>query len=146
MNSSPTVAWKQPANWMTKVVLDASAVLAVLHKEPGADLVLARIGGAAISAVNFAEVVTRLAQKGGDLSQVLTDLHNLLGDIRPFDLQQAEAAGLLDTSTRPYGLSLGDRACLALAKHLNVPALTADQVWARLEIGVTIELIRGNPS
>ncbi len=131
---------------MTKVVLDASAVLAVLHKEPGADLVLSRIGGASISAVNFAEVVTRLAQKGTDLSQVLTDLHNLLGDIRPFDLVQAEAAGLLETSTRPHGLSLGDRACLVLAKHLNVPVLTADQVWAKLEIGVTIELIRGNPS
>jgi PIN domain nuclease of toxin-antitoxin system len=131
---------------MSKVVLDASAVLAVLHKEPGADLVLARIGEASISAVNFAEVVTRLAKTGNDLSQVLTDLHNLLGDIRPFDLQQAEAAGVLDISTRRYGLSLGDRACLVLAQHLNLPVLTADHMWAKLEIGVTIELIRGTLS
>lgn len=140
MSCSPTAARKRTG--MPSVVLDASAVLAVLQREPGADRVLARLGGAAISAVNFAEVVTRLASKGTDLAQVLTDLHTLLGDIRPFDIRQAEAAGLLSASTRPFGLSLGDRACLTLAKHLNVPVLTADRAWAKLDVGVAVELIR----
>jgi PIN domain nuclease of toxin-antitoxin system len=131
---------------MSKVVLDASAVLAVLRQEPGADRVLARISGAIISAVNYAEVVARLASKGSDLSQVLIDLSNLLRDIRPFDQEQAQDTGMLEATTRPFGLSLGDRTCLVLAKSLGLPVLTADQAWAKLDIGVSIELIRGNPS
>src|SRR5438105_2756528 len=107
---------------MSKFVLDSSAVLAALHKEPGGDLVLSRLGGASISAVNFAEVVSKLGRTGGDLSQVLSDLHDLVPDIRPFDADQALAAGLLDSRTRALGLSLGDRACLSLAKTLGVPA------------------------
>ena len=129
---------------MSKVVLDASAVLAVLRQEPGADRVMTRISGAIISAVNYAEVVTRLASKGSDLAQVLIDLDNLLRDVRAFDQEQAQAAGMLEASTRLFGLSLGDRACLVLANRLGLPVLTADQVWAKLDIGVSIELIRGN--
>jgi ribonuclease VapC len=131
---------------MIKVVLDASAVLAALHKEPGGELVLTRLKEAAISAVNFAEVVSKLARTGGDISQVIADLHNLVPDIRSFDVDQALIVGLLDPRTRELGLSLGDRACLALGKHLGVPVLTADQDWMKLDIGVQIELIRGIPA
>lgn len=127
---------------MSRVVLDASALLAVLQKESGSDVVLARLSEAVISAVNFAEVVSRLAHTGDDLSQVLPDLHNLIRDIRPFDVAQAEAAGALAPLARSHGLSLGDRACLVLGKSLNVPVLTADQSWSKLSVGVTVELIR----
>jgi PIN domain nuclease of toxin-antitoxin system len=128
------------------VVLDASAVLAVLQKEPGAEKVLPRLPSAVICAVNFAEVVTCLSQAGDDLSQVLPDLHNLIRDIRPFDVRQAEAVGMLAPLTRASGLSLGDRACLTLGKMLNLPVMTADQAWAKLDVGVAVEVIRGNLS
>jgi PIN domain nuclease of toxin-antitoxin system len=107
---------------------------------------LARLSAAVISAVNFAEVVSRLAHTGDDLSQVLPDLHNLIRDIRPFDVAQAEAADALAPLARTHGLSLGDRACLVLGKSLNVPVLTADQSWSKLSVGVTVELIRTTPS
>jgi PIN domain nuclease of toxin-antitoxin system len=131
---------------MSKVVLDSSAVRAALQKEPGGDLVLSSLDGAAISAVNFAEVVSKLARTGGDLSQVLADLQDLVSEICPFDADQAVAVGQLAAVTRDLGLSLGDRACLSLAKSLGVPALTADQAWAKLDVGVSVELIRSNPS
>ncbi len=131
---------------MSKLVLDSSAVLAALHKEPGGDQVLSRLDEATISAVNFAEVVSKLTDTGGDISQILSDLFDLVPDIRPFDADQAVASGLLVSHTRSLGLSLGDRACLNLAKTLGVPALTADQAWAKLNIGVSVELIRGNSS
>jgi ribonuclease VapC len=131
---------------MSKVVLDSSAVIAALNKEPGGDLVLSRLEGAIISAVNFTEVVSKLSRTGGDVSNILSDLHDLVPDIHSFDADQALAAGLLDSSTRELGLSLGDRACLSLAKILGLPVMTADQVWAKLDIGVPIEVIRGNPS
>jgi PIN domain nuclease of toxin-antitoxin system len=127
---------------MHKVVLDASAVLAVLQNEQGADKVVTRLTGAIVSAVNFAEVVSKLSISGKDLSHVLPDLHNLVRDIRPFDQAQAEAVGMLAPLTRTHGLSLGDRACLALAKSLNVPVLTADHSWSNIEAGIAIEIIR----
>ena len=126
---------------MSKLVLDSSAVLAALNKEPGGEQVLSRLKDAAISAVNFAEVVSKLAQTGGDISQVISDLQDLLPDIRPFDAAQALASGLLGSPIRDLGLSLGDRACLALGKHLGVPILTADPAWEKLDVGVKIELI-----
>lgn len=129
---------------MSKVVIDASAVLAVLQKEPGAEKVLARLSEAVISAVNFAEVVSKLSHTGDDLSQVLPDLHNLIRDIRPFDVAQAESAGMLARPTRSHGLSLGDRACLTLGRSLNLPVLTADQEWLKLDLGISIEVIRGS--
>lgn len=131
---------------MSRVVLDASAVLAVLQNEPGAEKVLARLPEAVISAVNFAEVVSKLPRAGSDLSQILPDLHNLVRDIRPFDVEQAEVVGALAPLVRIHGLSLGDRVCLTLGKILSAPVLTADQSWAKLDIGIPIELIRSTPS
>ena len=129
---------------MSKVVLDASAVLAALNREPGGELVLTRLDEAVISAVNFAEVVSRLTRTGGDIEHILSDLQQLLPDIRPFNANQALAAGLLHSPTRDLGLSFGGRACLGLAISLGLPVLTADPSWAKLELGVRIELINGS--
>jgi len=131
---------------MAKVVLDASAVLAALNKEPGGDLVLSRLDEAVISAVNFAEVVSRLTRTGGDIAHILSDLQELLPDIRPFNANQALATGMLHSPTRDLGLSFGGRACLGLAISLGVPVLTADTTWAKLDIGVPIELIQNMPT
>jgi PIN domain nuclease of toxin-antitoxin system len=127
---------------MAKVVLDASAVLAVLQKEPGAEAVLSHLHHAVISAVNFSEVVARIVRGGDNFEDALTDLHNLFPDIHPFGIDQALAVGRLFPQTVAHGLSFGDRACLVLAKSLGAPALTADQEWAKLDIGVKVELIR----
>lgn len=130
---------------MSKFVLDSSAVLAALNKEPGGERVLSRFKDGTISAVNFAEVVSKLSRTG-DVSQIISDLQDLLPDIRPFDADQALASGLLGSPIRDLGLSLGDRACLTLGKHLGVPILTADPAWEKLDVGVKIECIRGVPS
>jgi PIN domain nuclease of toxin-antitoxin system len=131
---------------MAKVVLDASAILAALNKEPGGDLVLTRLDDATISAVNFAEVVSRLTRTGGDIAHILSDLQELLPDIRPFNATQALAAGMLHSPTRDLGLSFGGRACLGLAISLGVPVLTADPNWTKLDLGVQIELIQSVPA
>jgi PIN domain nuclease of toxin-antitoxin system len=129
---------------MTKIVVDSSAVLAALHKEPGGETVLARLDQAVISSVNFAEVVSKLSRTGADITQVLSDLQDLIPDIRPFDAEAALVVGLLDSRTKALGLSLGDRACLALAQSLGVPVLTADQVWLQLDLGLEIVMIRNS--
>jgi PIN domain nuclease of toxin-antitoxin system len=129
-----------------KVVLDASAVMAALQNEPGSERVISELGKAAISAVNFAEVLSKLSRTGGDLNRILPDIHHLIHEILPFDTDQALAVGDLEPPTRGKGLSLGDRACLALGKSLNAPVLTADRAWANLDIGIQIELIRNSAS
>jgi ribonuclease VapC len=128
---------------MKRGVLDASALLALLNGESGSEYVASVIvDGAVISTVNLAEVVTKLSELG--MPEVL--LHDVLGslglEIVDFDFKQAYQVGLLRPLTRHAGLSLGDRACLALAKQLGLPALTTDRVWERLAIGVTVEIIR----
>lgn len=127
---------------MTDVVLDASAMLAVLLDEPGADTVKTYLPGAAISSVNFSEVIGRLAETGMSKSEVGAAMSAWGLAVVPFDERQAFEVGMLRPSTRARGLSLGDRACLALARERNVPALTADRGWSGLDIGVEIGLIR----
>lgn len=128
------------------VVLDSSAVLAMLNEEPGAERVAAALTSAVIGAVNLAEVVTKLRESGLDQAEAdeVVGLFNL--DIRPLTAKQAIAIGHLRPATRSLGLSLGDRACLALAAELGTAALTADRDWAKLGSdglgGATIELIR----
>ncbi|MBI2872580.1 MAG: type II toxin-antitoxin system VapC family toxin [Chloroflexi bacterium] len=112
---------------MPEAVLDASALLALLNAEPGAEVVAAALPQAAISAVNLSEVVAKLADAGMPEAAVREALQGLALDVVPFDTDQAYEAGLLRSSTRGVGLSLGDRACLGLARRLNVPALTADR-------------------
>lgn len=123
--------------------LDASAVVAMMTGEPGAAVVAqAMREGAVISAVNLAEVVTKLHNDGGDEEAIRADLDTLGLTVIPFDEELAFQTGLLRPSTRAPGLSLGDRACLALARRLGVPALTADRLWTTVDVGVTVQLIR----
>ena len=127
---------------MNRVVLDASAVLALLNDEVGAKIVQESLSGAIISSVNFAEVVTRLTLLGMPEKEIREALDILALDITPFDEEQAFLAGILAIKTKQLGLSLGDRACLALALKTGSAALTSDKVWQALDIGVTVRVIR----
>ncbi|MDP1631775.1 MAG: type II toxin-antitoxin system VapC family toxin [Caulobacter sp.] len=126
------------ADW----VLDASAVLAVVLTEPGGDRVRPLIADSLLSAVNLAEVATRLLDLGFAAAEVDRLLERLRFSVVPFDAGLAVSAGRLRTQTRHLGLSLGDRACLALAQREQLPVLTADRAWARLDVGVEVVLIR----
>lgn len=127
-------------------ILDASALLALLRQEPGEALVRQRLqqDTCLISAVNWAEVVGKLAEGGRPADEFLPFLATLAPDICPFDEQQATECGLLRPLTRHLGLSLGDRACLALARLRGATAITADRAWLPLAtpLGIAIESIR----
>ena len=127
---------------MPEVVIDASALLALLNAEPGADIVAETLPGGVISAVNLSEVVAKLCDAGMPEKAIHQALQPLGLEIIPFDEEQAYQAGLLRASTQDRGVSLGDRACLSLAKMLGVVALTADKAWAGLSVGATIKVIR----
>lgn len=127
---------------MNEVVLDASALLAVLRAEPGAERVEPRLENAGIGAVNLSEVVAKLIEDGVPEAQIRLAIGRLELDVHAFDGEHAYAAGILRRSTRAFGLSFGDRACLALAQRLGALALTADRSWSRLDLGVAIEVIR----
>ncbi len=128
---------------MVGYVLDASALLVLLKGETGSERVIeALMDGAAISAVNFSEVVAKL-REGGMLEEAIHEsLDSLELDIVEFDTAFAYQAGLLRPLTKSAGLSLGDRACLALAQNLNLPALTADRAWDGLSLGIRVQVIR----
>ena len=127
-----------------EIVLDASAVLCLLKDEAGAASVKAALPRASISAVNLAEVVAKLEEAGGSAAQVTAILDALNLSVVPFDETQAVASGLLRAATKALGLSLGDRACLALARQQSATALTADRAWRSLppDLGIGVELIR----
>ena len=129
---------------MGDVVLDASAVLCLLKDEVGAPRVKAALPTASISAVNLAEVVAKLTEAGGSMEQVAAIVSTLNLAVVPFDAEQALACGFLRAATKAQGLSLGDRACLALARQRSATALTADRAWRSLppDLGISIELIR----
>ncbi len=124
------------------VVLDASALLALLQRERGHEKVAAVVGEAKVSTVNLAEVGSRLTNIGRPLAQVRTALDALAVDIVPFDREQAIETACLRPPTRSLGLSLSDRACLALARLLRLPAMTTDRAWMKLHIGVQVMAIR----
>jgi len=125
-----------------EVVIDASALLALLNDEPGADVVAEALPQGVISAVNLSEVVAKLCDAGMPEKAIHQALQPLGIEIVPFDEDQAYHAGLLRTSTQNFGISLGDRACLGLAKKLGIDTITADRAWAELSIGTTIKVIR----
>ena len=127
---------------MSTYVLDASAVLALIFGEPGGDYVADRLEQARISSVNWSEVGAKVAERGGDLVRFLDEMRASPLIITPFDREQAEQAALLRRTTRAQGLSLGDRACLALAKAHSATALTTDRDWAKLDVGISVQLIR----
>ena len=127
---------------MAEVVLDASALLAFLQREPGLDRVRRALPDAVIGSVNFAEVVTKLIQWGAPADRIAERLGDLDLDVRAFDRDLAFAAGALHAQTRRLGLSLGDRSCLALARSLGALVLTTDRAWQGTDLGVEVELIR----
>ena len=127
---------------MSSYVLDASAILTLLNDEAGAGIVEKALSGAVISTVNYAEVVTRLVLLGMPENEIIEALSILGLEIVPFDEEQSFRAGSLVNGTKKYGLSLGDRACLALAIKSGFPLLTADRVWQELNIGIDIKVIR----
>ncbi len=127
---------------MARVVLDASAILVLLNDEPGAAEVAQALEDAAVSAVNLSEVVAKLLEAGMPRAEAEDVLGGLGLDVRPFDEGATWAAAALRAGTRKAGLSLGDRACLALARDLGVPALTADSAWAKVPSGVEVRLVR----
>lgn len=128
---------------MTSVVLDASAVLALVRDEPGADKVAPHVGHAAISAVNLQEVIKELLLSGLDETTARELLDELRLDVRAHDVDAAYAAAALHMQTRQYGRGLGDRSCLALAMQLGVPALTADREWKKVRVkNLEVEHIR----
>lgn len=126
------------------VVLDASAVLAYLRDEPGADAVAAVLDAwvvddsatPLVSAVNWTEVAQRVTS-----AETLTELATVV-EVVPFDVDAANLAATLFSKTRKLGLSLADRACLALALQQGAPVLTADRDWARVKLDVDIRQIR----
>lgn len=123
-------------------MLDSSALLCVLNGETGAERVAQVLPSAVIAAVNLAEIVTKLRERGLSVEEVDDVLGGLSLDVRPLTAAQACATGRLRPAPRTLGLSLGDRACLALAAELGAAALTADQACAGAEAGVDVEVIR----
>ena len=115
---------------MSRVVLDASAILALLRNEAGSEVVDGYRGDALVSAVNIAEVAAKLADQGMPLAKWHFVLALLDLEVVSFDNSQALSTGSLRRSTRRQRLSLGDRACLQLAAQRGVPAVTADRAWA----------------
>ena len=127
-------------------VLDASALLALLNGEAGAERVAAAVRvGSVMSAVNYSEVVAKLDEAGMPAEEIRGALEPLELDVVAFDRGQAYHAGGLRSVTRKLGLSLGDRACLALAQLDGLPALTAERSWSKVAaagVGVEVEAIR----
>jgi len=127
---------------MTEHVLDASALLALLRREKGYEKVAAVVAVSKVSAVNLAEAGSNLASAGATSVHMQAQLDSLGVDVVPFDEEQAIETARLRPLTRSLGLSLGDRACLALARTLRLPAMTTDRAWSDLNIGIQVALIR----
>ncbi|GAA6744484.1 MULTISPECIES: type II toxin-antitoxin system VapC family toxin [Thermus] len=124
-------------------LLDASALLAYLQREPGFEAVREALReGAAISAVNLAEVAGKLKTRGKDPERIVRRLLAMGLEVLPFTLEEALEAGALDPLTRPLGLSLGDRACLAAGRVRGLAVLTADRTWAGVVPGVEVVVVR----
>lgn len=128
---------------MSSIVLDASALLAVLSGEPGAEKLTPRLLNAAtVSTVNLAEVQSRLVRGGADPDEAWDVILSPIREAAEFTTEQAKIAGSLVTQTRAHGLSLGDRACLALGIALDAPVYTADRAWKNLRLGLRIHVVR----
>ena len=127
-----------------RYVLDSSAVIALLSREPGAEKVAGLLDISLISSVNFSEVVGFFARRGLTRSDVENYLPAQALEVVPVDRKTAFEAGMMLQLLSQYGLSLGDRICLALARQRSAPVLTADRMWMKVaaDLGVTVELIR----
>ena len=127
---------------MTEAVLDASALLAFLRNEPGAETVAAVLTRSCISAVNLAETISKMVEYGKPLDDVGYQIERLRIAVIPFDAEQAKLVASLWKVTRVAGLSLGDRACLSLGLKKGLPVLTTERAWAKVNVGVDVGVIR----
>ncbi|WP_018871125.1 MULTISPECIES: PIN domain-containing protein [unclassified Thioalkalivibrio] len=123
-------------------VLDASALLAFLHDEPGGDRVARALDGGCVSTVNWSEVVQKSLQSGVDVRGMQQEFMDVGLVFEPFTAQQAELAAQLWESSRRHGLSMADRACLALARDKALPVLTADRAWSQLDLDIEVRSLR----
>lgn len=124
------------------MVLDASAILAYVHNETGSEVVGSAIDGGLVSTVNWSEVLQKAIQLDIDTIGMRDDFASIGLQFVAFDIAQAEIAGAIWSQTRHYGLSLADRACLALAMHQQVAVLTTDRAWDHLDLDVDIQMLR----
>lgn len=128
---------------MNRIILDASAILAVIHQESGYEkLTPDLLARAVASTVNLAEVQSKLVSRGWTSTEAWEDATSPIQEMVPFDHEHAKAAGDLITQTRKLGLSLGDRACLALGMALKAPIYTSERAWKNLRLDVPIYVIR----
>jgi PIN domain nuclease of toxin-antitoxin system len=128
---------------MARAVLDASAVIALLRGEPGAEAIAAYAGDALLSAVNLQEVVKALLLRGVDIPFAREMIDALHLEIRDHEIEDAYAAASLSEATAIFGAGLGDRSCLALAMREGLPAVTTDRAWARLAVaGLKVTVAR----
>lgn len=134
------VSWRRLLD--NAIALDSSAVLAVILSEPGGERVAPILRGALLSSVNLAEVQTRLILRGANADSALRAIRELECEICPFVESQAQTAAELVLQTRSLGLSLGDRACLALGIERKAAIYTADRSWTQLSLGIRIQAIR----
>jgi ribonuclease VapC len=124
------------------IALDASALLAFMFREPGHEHVAQYIDDCCLSTVNLSEVIARFVRDGHDAQAVLWQITTTRIEIVPFSTPQAALTADLQPQTKPFGLSLADRACLALALDRQIPALTADRVWQEVPVEIEIMTIR----
>lgn len=130
---------------MSRLVLDASALLAILQEERGSEKFSAEpelLNEAAMSTVNMAEVQGKLLKKGMPPEQAWLSILSTVPSRIALDEEQAKLAGDLLPQTRTLGLSFGDRACLALALTLRAPVYTTDRQWAKLNLGIKVHIMR----
>jgi ribonuclease VapC len=128
---------------MSRIVLDSSVILAIVNQEAGAEKMTSELLDEAVcSTVNLAEVQTKLVSRGWPPDEAWEDATSPIRDAVPFTAEQAKIAGTMSSVTRPLGLSLGDRACLALGLSLDVPIYTTEKLWSKLKLGSRIHVIR----
>ena len=128
---------------MSRIVLDASALLVVINDEPGAEKLTPQLlESAIVSTVNLAEAQGKLVREGTDPDEAWRDVHSPIREAAEFTAEQAKLAGSLIAHTRALGLSLGDRACLALGMVLNAPIYTVDRSWKSLKLDLKIHVVR----
>jgi ribonuclease VapC len=127
---------------MASAVLDASAILALVNLEPGADVVNSVLEDALVSTINYAEAFSKLVERGTPDTDAKIVLRFIEGAIVDYDLELAQRTGALRSQTKARGLSLADRACLALAAREQLPALTGDRRWQGAVAGIQVQLIR----
>ncbi len=127
---------------MNRVVLDSSALLTLLFAEPGKETVADRLPGSLLSTVNLSETVSKMIDRGMALGEAEIAVAGLSCDVVVFDESLAFLSCQLRRQTKPFGLSLGDRACLALGLHTGYPVMTADRDWEKCDTGIEIIRVR----